>query len=129
MANTTTLSSRFQIYIPKVLTGVECRPLIVGDINMLARRSASNRRADQHRTARPPRVEHYSSAVNTLGVGAKIETRWVARKMHGRRRWAQLGVDSRKSIARPRAAVTTKRFATIPTCGDTRDEGTRIPAA
>ena len=39
MANTTTLSSRFQIYIPKVLTGVECRPLIVGDINMLARRS------------------------------------------------------------------------------------------
>ena len=30
-----------------VLTGVECRPLIVGDINMLARRSASNRRADQ----------------------------------------------------------------------------------
>ena len=30
-----------------VLTGVECRPPIVSDINMLARRSASNRRADQ----------------------------------------------------------------------------------
>ena len=33
---------------PKMLTGVECRPLIVNDVNMLARRSASNRRADQH---------------------------------------------------------------------------------
>ena len=30
-----------------VLTSVECRPLIVNDVNMLARRSASNRRADQ----------------------------------------------------------------------------------
>ena len=30
-----------------VLTSVECRPLIVNDVSMLARRSASNRRADQ----------------------------------------------------------------------------------
>ena len=32
----------------ELLTGVECRPLIVSDISMLARRSAPNRRADQH---------------------------------------------------------------------------------
>ena len=31
-----------------LLTGVECRPLIVNDVNILACRSASNRRADQH---------------------------------------------------------------------------------
>ena len=30
-----------------LLTSVECGPLIVNDVNMLARRSASNRRADQ----------------------------------------------------------------------------------